>query len=85
MLGKGKKQKRPALEINLNLIPLLESMGMGKILEQAAEAVQKGKTGVVEKIATQLQQGQMEVLVNAGGKKKKVPISFVVRLKKAKD
>ncbi|MEW6222389.1 MAG: hypothetical protein AB1476_03595 [Candidatus Hadarchaeota archaeon] len=78
-----KKEKRPALEINLNVIPLLESLGLGKLLDQAAEAAKKGQTDIIEKIAAKIQQGEMEVKVNAGGKKKKVPISFVVRLKKA--
>lgn len=79
---KKKKEKSPALEINLNLIPLLESLGIGKILEQAAEAAKDRKAEIINKLVAKLQEGEMKVSVSAGGKKAKIPISFVVRLKK---
>ncbi len=78
-----KKEKKPALEINLNLIPLLESLGLDKILAQATEAAKKGQTQIVDKVAARIQQGDMEVLVNVGNKKRKVPVSFTLRLKKS--
>lgn len=80
-----KKEKRPALEINLNLVPLLESLGLDETVERTAQTVRKGKTEILDKLVSRAKQGQMEVTVNIGKKKKKVPISFVVRLKKAKE
>lgn len=78
----GKKKRRPVLEVSLNLIPLLEGLGLDKTLDQTMKAVQEGKTDIIEKIATRIQQGKLELSVNVGRKKKRVPISFVVRLKK---
>jgi hypothetical protein len=82
---KKKKEKSPALEVNLNLIPLLESLGIDKILKQAAETAKDGEAGIINKLVTKLQAGEMEVSVSAGGKKTKIPISFVVRLKKKQE
>ncbi len=77
-----KKEKEPALEINLNLIPLLESLGLDKVITQATDAAKKGQTQVIDKIATRIQQGGMEVQVSVGNKKRKVPVSFTLKMKK---
>jgi len=76
------KEKKPALEINLNLVPLLESLGMGEAIDRMIEGVQKGKTNVLDKLATKIQRGEAEVKVTIGKKKKKIPIVLSVRLKK---
>jgi hypothetical protein len=79
---KKKRERSPALEINLNLIPLLESLGMEEAVDRIVEAIKKGKTEVIDKFAARVQQGEMELKVSVGKKKRKVPISFVVKLKK---
>jgi hypothetical protein len=77
-----KKERKPALEINLNLVPLLESLGMSEAMDQVIKTIQKGKTEVLDRLLAKAQQGQVKVEVSVGGRKKKVPINFVVRLKK---
>lgn len=79
---RGKKEKKPALEVNLNIIPLLESLGLDETLERITGSVQKGKTEVLDKLVAKAQQGKVEMTLSVGNKKKKVPISFVIKLKK---
>ncbi|MFN4133748.1 MAG: hypothetical protein ACK4GQ_05220 [Candidatus Hadarchaeales archaeon] len=81
-----KKQEPAAIEVNLNLVPLLKSLGLEKVVAQAMKAAQKGEINLLENIATaiagRIQDGELSVQIAAGGKKKKVPIRFSVRLKK---
>lgn len=78
----AKKEKTPALEINLNLLPLLESLGVDEYIDQVVKSAKKGKTEVLDKLVAKAQQGQVELKLNVGKKKKKIPISLVVKLKK---
>lgn len=63
-----KKKAKPAVEIGLNLAPLLESLGLEKFTDRVL--------GLIE-------EGRLEVKVEIGKKKGKVPASLTVRLKKA--
>ncbi len=76
------KEKKPALEIYLNLAPLLESLGLGEALDKMMENIQKGKLNVWEKVASKVQRGEAEVKLTVGKKKKKIPIVLNIRLKK---
>ena len=65
---KGKESK-PAVEVSLNLGPLLESLGLERTVDKVLDLIQKGK---------------VEVKVEVGAKKKgKFPASLTVRLKRA--
>ena len=77
-----KKEKKPALEINLNLVPLLESLGLGEALERAVEEIQKGKAELLDKLATKVQRGEAEIKLSIGKKRHKLPIVLNIRLKK---
>jgi hypothetical protein len=77
-----KKERRPVLEINLNLVSLLESLGMEEVIDRVVQTVQKGKTEILDKFVARVQQGEVKVEVNVGKKKRKVPISFTLKLKK---
>ena len=81
-MRKEKKPKKPVLEINLNLVPLLESLGMAEAIDKLVQGVQKGKTDVLDRLATKIQRGEAEVRVTVGKKKRKIPIVLSVRLKK---
>jgi hypothetical protein len=76
------KEKKPALEVNLNLVPLLESLGLGKALDQLIENVQRGKVNVLDRLASKIQRGEAEIAVSIGRKKKKIPIVLSIRFKK---
>jgi hypothetical protein len=77
-----KKERRPVLEVNLNLVPLLETLGMEEAIDRVIKTVQKGKAEILDRLVSKAQQGELKVDLSVGRKKKKVPISFVVRLKK---
>lgn len=66
---KKKEQKGIGVEVGLNLGPLIESLGV---------------PGIVDKVLKMIQQGKIEAKVEVGlGKKRKVPVNFTIRLKKA--
>lgn len=77
-----KKEKKPVLEMNLNLVPLLEALGMSEALDKLIESAQKGKIDVLDKLTSKIQRGEADIRVTIGKKKKKIPIVLSVRLKK---
>jgi hypothetical protein len=77
-----RKEKKPALEINLNLVPLLESLGLGEAVDKLIESIRKGKTDILDALVTKIQRGEAEVKVSVGRKKKRIPIVLSIRFKK---
>ena len=65
---KKKEEPKPAIEIGLNLGGLLTSMGLEGIIDRVLDLIQKGK---------------LEVRVELGPKKGKIPTSVIVKLRKA--
>jgi hypothetical protein len=65
---KKKEEPKPAIEIGLNVGGLLESMGLESIVDRVLDLIQKGK---------------LEVRIELGTKKGKIPASVVVKLRKA--